>query len=418
MKTMQLKTMQVLCTALLITVSLIFLQEGTCQNNYPGFNEITVNRGHISSVGNPDGIYNYQPHAHFDCGCWRRSDGKASIAQLDKANGGWYFFKNNSVCSTAHGGYGLIGYAKDCDPTALPFITRQLPRLIIPAYFFPKNKIESKTITMRRLSESGSTIEVDTTFKDSSMVFWQWLNEAAGEIGERLVVIANPTNGPGNRTSGSYKKALTALKAKGATIIGYVSVHNGQVGQAAIGREIDNWFKYYKGLFNGIFFDECHIYQKVGNGREFWPVSSSNYFPELYQLVESKFKNNHVNKKPMVVFNPGVVPGESYWKLESHKGQICPFEGDLPGFREKADRVTGLSRQQKQRSVIFMHSLPPDENWKQLADVFPRSGFYDLYLTTPGTPKDVDEEDLTNEFQFHFWNKLPPYFKELVSHIK
>lgn len=70
-----------------------------------------------------------------------------------------------------------------------------------------------------------------------------------------MVVILNPSSGPGTVTDGNYTMVIDRMKAVGISVIGYVSTAFGVTTITAVKADIDTWKSLYPGI-NGIFFDE------------------------------------------------------------------------------------------------------------------------------------------------------------------
>lgn len=71
----------------------------------------------------------------------------------------------------------------------------------------------------------------------------------------RIVVIANPDNGPGIVFDPHYADGITLLQAAGVTVIGYVYTQYSDRNAGQVEDDIDAWAAYYPTV-DGIFFDE------------------------------------------------------------------------------------------------------------------------------------------------------------------
>ena len=70
-----------------------------------------------------------------------------------------------------------------------------------------------------------------------------------------MIVIINPSNGPGAVTDGNYTMVINNMKAAGIRVIGYISTNYRAQTVAQVKADIDGYATYYPGI-EGVFFDE------------------------------------------------------------------------------------------------------------------------------------------------------------------
>lgn len=137
-------------------------------------------------------------------------------------------------------------------------------RLLVPAYFYPV---------------PGSP--------------WDQLTAQAGAA--PITAIMDPFNGPGPSVDPSYTAAVTAFKAAGGELLGYVYTSYGARPLAAVTADIDTFLAWYP--IDGLFVDEM--------ANDALPAHV-DYYAALYQHIKSRGANLEV------VANPGVNTLESY----------------------------------------------------------------------------------------------------------
>ncbi|EFJ27574.1 hypothetical protein SELMODRAFT_411700 [Selaginella moellendorffii] len=161
-------------------------------------------------------------------------------------------------------------------------------RIMVPAYFDPSSNSQA----------------------------WSSLNSAATTLPNRVVAIANPSNGPGSAAQSSYQNVITALQRQTGLVIGYVSTNYSNRASNLVQDDVDTWYRFYPTI-NGIFFDE------VANTDGEQP-----YYQSLYNYVKSK------NSSSLVVNNPGAPTLETYLFYNGSRvaDVICIFESGVGGL--------------------------------------------------------------------------------------
>ncbi|MEM9887965.1 MAG: spherulation-specific family 4 protein [Bacteroidota bacterium] len=257
-------------------------------------------------------------------------------------------------------------------PQRLPF-PRNESVVLVPAYFFPYD------------DNNPGTHNVGP--------YWSTLIEAAKLHGNRLVVIANPNNGPGSGTgweNQKYQEAITKVRNEGAVVIGYVHVCYGLEHHSAacnnrtlqdIHSDIDKWMAWYN--VDGIFLDETAT-----------QAPKLQWHQDLVQYIKSVF-----GEDGSVYMNYGVMPNTSY--ISNMPNVIHGvFENTPSAFDAQFAQIQQSSLHNQ--TTILIHS-ENGSDWQQLKNKILSDikvqGFY-----------------ITNDtFQGNPWDSLPPYFMSLFD---
>lgn len=154
-----------------------------------------------------------------------------------------------------------------CAAPGLPVAAENAPGLLVPAYFYPGG--------------SGATD-------------WARLTDAASKVS--ITAIINPDSGAGRSFDPNYGAAISAFKAAGGTVLGYVSTDWGQRSLLAVKADIDKYAEWYP--IDGLFFDE---------------TSTGTAGLPYYSLVTgyAHLKNSALS----LMANPGTIPDEAYVNL-------------------------------------------------------------------------------------------------------
>ena len=146
------------------------------------------------------------------------------------------------------------------------------------------------------------------------MKAWQRLMDASSKV--PIVVIANPSSGPGDLQDQEYAAVIDAATYKGVRVIGYVNTKYGKKPRTDAKNEIDRWVFFYPSVA-GFFFDQ----QSVN-------VNDVGYYLELRDYARSKIKD----KQALIVTNPGTTCDELYFAKEV-SDVTCLF-ASFQGFDE------------------------------------------------------------------------------------
>jgi hypothetical protein len=149
----------------------------------------------------------------------------------------------------------------------LPVAAENTPSLLVPAYFYPDG---------------------------SGAADWARLTSAASQVS--ITAIINPDSGAGRSFDPNYASAISAFKAAGGTVLGYVSTDWGQRSLLSVKADIDNYAYWYP--IDGLFVDETTT-----------SVAGLPYYSALTSYVHLK------NSALSLMANPGTIPVEAYVKL-------------------------------------------------------------------------------------------------------
>jgi hypothetical protein len=236
---------------------------------------------------------------------------------------------------------------------ALALLQAQEPvRILVPAYFRPAG---------------------------DGLRHWDRLIASAEKAS--ITVIVNPASGPGKRVDARYTEVLG--RAKGLTLIGYVSTSYGKRTLEEVKADIDRWIEFYPQV-RGIFLDE----QASGPER-------LDHYAALYAYVRKE------KKLDLVVSNPGINCDEGYVSRPA-ADVVCLFEHH-EGF--DAHRPAGwTSKYGPERFLSLPYATPTVEEMRRrvAASIERRFGWTYVTDAAGGNP----------------WNRLPSYWDELLDAVK
>ena len=122
----------------------------------------------------------------------------------------------------------------------------------------------------------------------------EWERLLKAPVPANVVLIANPSSGPGTVTDEKYLRVFDEATKRGFTLIGYVSTQYGKRPAEQVREEIDRWLRLYPGV-QGVFFDE----QASG-------IDRVDYYAALYDYARKQ------RGLRLVVSNPGTICAEEY----------------------------------------------------------------------------------------------------------
>jgi Spherulation-specific family 4 len=245
--------------------------------------------------------------------------------------------------------------------------------MIVPAYFYP----------------------------GTSPHFWTCFVNAASRLGERLIVIANPGDGPGTVAQQIYTDAIERITSKGGQVIGYVyTCYAGRYspsipsnlcpqpnGYLNVDADINAWYTFYPSI-SGIFFDQVSADQRdVG------------FYQRRYDQVQQAHQIAHPDKTGLVVFNPGQNMHHNYYGISSALFVI--FEEASVQFFAWQPATTLASN--IRRSATLVYATPQAEYSAVLKRI--QAQDFGGFFVTDGL---LDPNP---------WNTLPPYFEDLVNAV-
>lgn len=302
-------------------------------------------------------------------------------------------------------------------------------KVIVPAYFFPYDN-----------ANPG---------KHDVGPYWSTLIDAAGQYGDRLVVIANVNNGPGDPGNAwatqKYTEAITKVRKAGGIVLGYVHLCYGlQHSSAAcnghtlqqIKGEIANWHNRYN--VDGYFFDEA----PTAPGKLQWLKDLDAYTKStVAPNFEVLFNDNGTlvtdpNRKLYRVMHYGTTPGQDYLNTAAWVHSVCegpinlyPLDAGVAPNVDAALQQVGYNTQQMQHkqaaamlyqqggltesqksarisarlqaqleSGVLYHDL--NFTWDTVEAALKQQGFSYLYVTDDGADGSP-------------WDRLPAFFWQL-----
>ncbi|QEH38696.1 Spherulation-specific family 4 [Aquisphaera giovannonii] len=227
-------------------------------------------------------------------------------------------------------------------------------RLIVPAYFYPIGK---------------------------GLDDWKRLGKAAGKV--QVVIIANPSSGPGDRPNPDYSRAIKDAHDAGAVVIGYVNTKYGARPIAEVQADFGLWVKFYPEV-RGFFLDQ-----------------QSQDLRNVPTYIEIRDAARRALKDALLVNNPGAVCDAAY-VTQRCADATCVFsayEGfgffELPPTYSKSDpsRFAALACQIKGEDA--MQQAIHDAIMKRIG-----------YIYISDTPSGDNP-----------WGRLPTYWEKEVDAI-
>lgn len=103
--------------------------------------------------------------------------------------------------------------------------------------------------------------------RDGARAAWRHVADAARAYPDRVMVVVNPANGPGERRDPNYEQVIQMLDAAGAHLIAYVPLTYGERARSAVRRDLVTWRRLYPRI-EGVFFDELPVPASLGARRE------------------------------------------------------------------------------------------------------------------------------------------------------
>lgn len=189
--------------------------------------------------------------------------------------------------------------------------------------------------------------------------------------------IINPNSGPGDSKDPEYAQGIATLDAAGIVVLAYVATTYGKKAPAAVQAEITTYQGWYPGL-KGVFFDEMS--NKVGD---------EPYYQGLDNFVKGKGYT-------VTVGNPGTdIPASFVGTVDT----ILIYESEgLP----KVSSLDPFSGQFAPDNFGVIPYGVPALDAAFVAGARAKVGF--IYLTDDGLPNP--------------WDKLPPYFSNLLGALE
>ncbi|MCB9316119.1 MAG: spherulation-specific family 4 protein [Lewinellaceae bacterium] len=245
--------------------------------------------------------------------------------------------------------------------------------IIVPAYIYPSG-----------FANPGEQNNPD----------WTRLVAAAQVLGDRLVVIANPSNGPGTSADANYTAAINSIRAAGGKVIGYVftclaDTYTGDPSNLCYSRDlsdmhtdVDRWYSIYN--IDGIFLDQA---------------SPDAAHVQWYQNFQAYVRGK--SSTALVCQNFGVQPNSNFFSIDALS---CVYENYTANF-DAGVNFSYMTTAQKEKAVVLLHSLSTG-TWKTRFQTLQNAGIKWFYITND--PHDPD---------YNPWDTLPTFFEEMVAAI-
>jgi Spherulation-specific family 4 len=181
-------------------------------------------------------------------------------------------------------------------------------------------------------------------------------------------VILNPESGPGTQKWDQFAMSVTAAKASGKTVLGYVSTNYGNRAIADVKADIDTYRLWYG--INTFFFDES-------------PYDCTNiaYYAELRTYVNAQ-------ANPFTFINPGVNPLECFTDVADG---IVNFEGSEAQYANWSP-------------AAYVASHPTTKFWHIVYDADPTHG---SDLVNTAADRNAAVVYLTDDTLPNPWDRLP-----------
>jgi hypothetical protein len=232
--------------------------------------------------------------------------------------------------------------------------------LLVPAYFYP----------------GGDTRK-----------YWDTLIETAKSRAVPLVVIVNPSNGPGAEVDANYKAVIARSRAAGITLLGYVHTDYGKRPLSAVKKDVDRWKELYP-LVHGLFVDM----QASGADRV-------SYYADLYQHARKALGAG------LVVSNPGTLCAREYVTRPTTDA-VCVYE-DRTARRAADIKLPPWAASREARLVVLIYDLPGAAAMSLIKDLGPTKVRY-VYCT----------DAYRRNGRANPWARLPTYWARQVEAVQ
>jgi len=237
-------------------------------------------------------------------------------------------------------------------------------KVIVPAYFFPYDNANPGAHNVGP--------------------YWSSLIDAAKFHGNKLIVVANPNNGPGSGTGWEkqkYAEAINKVRSHGAIVVGYVYTCYGLTSNSTacngrtlshVTNDITKWKQWFG--VDGIFLDEAATDpNKVG----------------IYQSIDQDIQSQISNA--LVISNYGTMPANQYL---SRRGVHVIMENTAAFFDTNHNQLNNPPA----GSAALIHTMN-DGNWQSRRNALNNKGIKYYFLTGDGG--------------WNPWDTLPVYFNNL-----
>lgn len=208
-----------------------------------------------------------------------------------------------------------------------------------------------------------------------------------------VLVVLNPSNGPGTVTNANYSAFIRMLQAAGARVCGYVATGYATRPEAEVKTDIDLWQSLYAETpVDGIFLDE----QPWMTG----PGDSGSEYVDLYARYNDYCHSAGLSP---VIANPGANQQEAYFATRTsdicvvHEHETWPTEASMAG-----NYIGGHVDYSFTRRAALVYAQPSLDT-AELGTL--RKYCQWLYVT---------DDEMTGE-ALNPWDGLPTYLDELFA---
>jgi Spherulation-specific family 4 len=262
--------------------------------------------------------------------------------------------------------------------------------LIVPAYFYP--------------SFSGS--------------YWDQLTAQAA-AGTPITAIMNPGSGPGAAVNSDYTAAITAFRAAGGKVLGYVptgyagaSVNAGASCQPAVGTtytvsDVTACAQQYKNFYavDGIFLDE---FTNTSG------IVELNFYRQIYQNLKGA---GGIDPTWRIMGNPGTsVPPEYFASGQLTADTIVSFEQTAANYVNYAPAPGAATGSPSQFAHLVYNVADPLQAEAFVARVS-SLGVGSIFVTNDNFCQGAAFCTNVNS-DFNPWDTLPGYWKQLNAQVR
>jgi len=186
--------------------------------------------------------------------------------------------------------------------------------------------------------------------------------------GVNIVVIANPSNGPGSGENGDYDSYIQKLRDSGIDVLGYVYTSYGTRDEAEVKTDIDRWLEWYN--VTGIFFDEV----STNAGDEGYYQSLVTYLKDKGAYLAfgnpGTFDSDTVSDYAsifdvLVIYEVEDWPSGNWYPNGVDRSKLAAFAYGIPSFDEN-----NFNSMLAQVEYIYITDDGSPNPWDSLASYF------------------------------------------------
>jgi hypothetical protein len=186
------------------------------------------------------------------------------------------------------------------------------------------------------------------------------LSRLAQDASPSLIVVVNPSSGPGQEREPAYARAIERIRRHDGQVLGYVATGYGDRDAAAVAADVRRYARWY--AVDGIFLDES-----AAGARDV------AHYRALAADVRSATGG-------MVVLNPGVVPARAYFGVAD---VVVTYEGPYRDYEAAVRRMPAwLASVPPERVAHLVYGASADQTRERPA---PRGAGH-VYLSTGDLP--------------------------------